>query len=126
MIIGCLNCPDRFLSVGPYFQVRNNVIKTLITLGVSSLFLVSCQEANDGAAASAQKDTAPDVAASDGPICDRYFAFVENYAGKQEAAVKDALLKRLDYDKQSLPTRDKAEADAYCKQSLERMERMAG
>jgi hypothetical protein len=102
------------------------VTKNLITLGVLSLFLAACQPASDGAAAPAPKGTAPDVAASDGAVCDRYFAFVENYAGKQEAAVKDALLKRLDYDKQSLPTRDKAEAGAYCTQSLERMQRMAG
>lgn len=100
-------------------------MKYTMLLGVSALLLAACGQANESAATSAKKDEAVS-SASGGDVCSRYFAFVEDYADKQQAAVKETLLKRLDYDKQSLPTRDKADADAYCTQSLERMERMAG
>jgi hypothetical protein len=101
-------------------------MKYIVTLAASSLLLTACQQASESAPASAEKDGTTAAAPADGNVCNRYFAFVEDYAGKQQTAVKDTLLKRLDYDKQSLPTRDKADADAYCTQSLERMERMAG
>jgi protein involved in sex pheromone biosynthesis len=100
-------------------------MKSLIAMCAAALALSACQQSSDTNAA-AEKGEAASASATDATICDRYFAFVENYAAKQQAAVKDALLKRLDYDKQSLPTRDKQEADEYCTQSLARMERMAG
>jgi hypothetical protein len=91
-------------------------MKNILLLGVSALLMASCQQ-------SSEKTT---TLSADASICDRYFAFVEGYADKQQKPVKDALLSRLDYDKKSLPARDKQEADAYCKSSLARMERMAG
>ena len=98
-------------------------MKSLVIMGATALLLSACQQSGDGGTAATKGDDAAALPA-DANICDRYFAFVENYAGTQDAAVKDGLLKRLDYDKLSLPTRDKNEADEYCKTSLARMERM--
>jgi hypothetical protein len=100
-------------------------MKSLFLMGTAFLLLSACQQSGDSSAAGESGHKAGALAA-DANICDRYFVFVENYAAKQEAAVKDALLNRLNYDKQSLPTRDKQEANEYCTKSLERMERMAG
>ncbi len=99
-------------------------MKSLVTMGGAILLLSACQQSGD-AGSSAEKGKEAATLPASTNICDRYFAFVEDYAGKQNGAIKDNLLKRLDYDKQSLPTRDKKEADDYCKQSLERMERVA-
>ena len=99
-------------------------MKPAILVCIAALSVTACQPAKQNAA-EAEKGAVASVAAK-GDICEQYFAFVENYAGKQADAVKSVLLKRLNYDKQSLPTRDKKEADEYCKTSLERMERMAG
>jgi hypothetical protein len=100
-------------------------MKSLFLMGTACLLLSACQQTSDTGAAAETGET-KSAAPANADVCERYFAFVENYAGKQSAPVKDALLKRLDYDKQSLPTRDKQEADDYCTKSLERMERMAG
>jgi uncharacterized lipoprotein YehR (DUF1307 family) len=99
-------------------------MKPVILVCIIALSVTACGPSKQNEAAK-QNGTAPPIAA-EGNVCDRYFAFVESYAGKQDAAIKQTLLKRLDFDKQSLPTRDKKEADEYCKTSLERMERMAG
>jgi hypothetical protein len=100
-------------------------MKSLFFIGSAALLLLSCQQSGDTSGAAGKSDKVAALPA-DADVCDRYFAFVEDYAAKQDAAVKDGLLKRLDYDKLSLPTRDKQEADDYCTKSLERMERMTG
>jgi hypothetical protein len=98
-------------------------MRTSILIGAASLLLSACQQSGDTGAAGEKADTAASLPA-DANVCDRYFAFVEDYAAKQDKAVADGLLKRLEYDKLSLPQRDKKEADEYCTQSLARMERM--
>ncbi len=100
-------------------------MKYIFTIAAATLLLSACQQSGN-TNASTDKGDKTAALPDDANICDRYFAFVQGYANKQDAAVKNALLKRLDYDKQSLPSRDKREADEYCKISLERMERMAG
>ncbi len=100
-------------------------MKSLYLTCAAVLLLSACQQSG-GSSATAEKGNNMAALPADANVCDRYFAFVENYASKQQAAVKEGLLKRLDYDKQSLPTRDKKEADEYCEKSLARMERMAG
>jgi hypothetical protein len=76
----------------------------------------------NGGAASASK-AAP---ADSGSVCDRYVVFVKSYAAKQTPDVSKTLLDRLNYDEQNWKRITKEESEAYCTQSLARMERLTG
>lgn len=89
----------------------------------SILLLTACQQ-SDQKGATGQSDSIALPAGA--PICGQYVEFIENYANKQEDSIKSTLLKRLEYDKSHWPTIDQKEADAYCKTSLERMQKAVG
>ena len=90
---------------------------------VGVVALTACQPKVDS---KTDSKIATAVTNSNAPICEQYASFVEAYANKQADDVKATLLKRLAYDKQNWVKIGQQEADAYCKQSLERMQKMAG
>jgi outer membrane murein-binding lipoprotein Lpp len=99
-------------------------MKSIFVLSATVLLLTGCQQQ----ASSPEQGKAAQAAAlpADASTCDRYAAFVEDYAAKQDPQIAKALLDRLNYDKQRWKIDDKQQSEAYCKQSLERMERLAG
>jgi uncharacterized lipoprotein YajG len=99
-------------------------MKSTLMLSAALFLATGCQQQTNGTEQSKDADAA--ALPADASTCDRYAAFVENYAAKQDQKISKALLDRLNYDKQRWKIDDKQQSEAYCKKALERMERMAG